>query len=96
MAVNPFDTLLYGIGEAAGYLSIRPTTLRNWVYGSARNQQGDSAGGGTSSPVITAIRPERRHEPSMPFIGLAGAYVLAAFRKAKVPRSSPGKRLHHL
>lgn len=85
MAVSPFDTLLYGIGEAAGYLSIPPTTLRNWVYGSAQHQQGDSAGGGTTSPVITAIRPERRHEPSMPFIGLAEAYVLAAFRKAKVP-----------
>ena len=75
-----FETLLYGIGEAAGYLAIPPTTLRNWVYGSAHQH-----GGGTTSPVVTAISPERRHEPSMPFIGLAEAYVLAAFRKAGVP-----------
>jgi uncharacterized protein (DUF433 family) len=81
VAVNRFETLLYGIGEAAGYLSIPPTTLRNWVYGSDSHQHGD----GAANSVVTAIRPERRHEPSMPFIGLAEAYVLAAFRKAGVP-----------
>jgi uncharacterized protein (DUF433 family) len=84
-AVDPFETLLYGIGEAAGYLSVPTGTLRNWVYGSARHQHGGSGDGGMTSPVVTASRPERRHEPSMPFIGLAEAYVLAAFRKAKVP-----------
>lgn len=84
-AVNRFETLLYGIGEAAGYLSIPPTTLRNWVYGSAQHEHGGGVHAGTTGPVVTATRPERRHEPSMPFIGLAEAYVLAAFRKAKVP-----------
>jgi uncharacterized protein (DUF433 family) len=81
MTVNRFETLLYGIGEAAGYLSIPPTTLRNWVYSPARHAEGGRA----SSPVVTAARPERRDQPSMPFIGLAEAYVLAAFRKAGVP-----------
>ena len=83
MAVNRFETLLYGIGEAAGYLSIPPTTLRNWVYGPVRHGGGE--GGGRAMPVVTAVRPERRNEPSMPFIGLAEAYVLAAFREAGVP-----------
>jgi len=80
LAVNRFETLLYGIGEAAGYLSIPPTTLRNWVYGNPRY-----AARGVTSPVVTAVQPERRSGPSMPFIGLAEAYALAAFRKAGVP-----------
>jgi uncharacterized protein (DUF433 family) len=80
MAVDRFETLLYGFGEAAGYLSIPPTTLRNWVYGNPRY-----AGRGATTPVVTAVRPERRSGPSMPFIGLAEAYALAAFRKAGVP-----------
>ena len=80
MAVDRFETLIYGFGEAAGYLSIPPTTLRNWVYGNPRN-----AGHGATTPVVTAVRPERRNGPSMPFIGLAEAYALAAFRKAGVP-----------
>ena len=83
MGVDRFETLLYGIGEAAGYLSVPPTTLRNWVYGYQRH-----GGGGrstTASPVVTAVQPERRDRPSMPFIGLAEAYALAAFRKAGVP-----------
>jgi uncharacterized protein (DUF433 family) len=79
-AVDRFETLLYGIGEAAGYLSIPPTTLRNWVYGNPRY-----AARGVTSPVVTAVQPERRSGPSMPFIGLAEAYALAAFRKAGVP-----------
>lgn len=80
MAVDRFETLLYGIGEAAGYLSIPPTTLRNWVYGNPRY-----AARGVTSPVVTATQPERRSGPSMPFIGLAEAYALAAFREAGVP-----------
>lgn len=38
-----------------------------------------------ADPVITATRPTLRHDPAMPFIGLAEAYALAAFRHADVP-----------
>jgi uncharacterized protein (DUF433 family) len=83
VGVDRFETLLYGIGEAAGYLSIPPTTLRNWVYGYQRHGGGGRSS--TASPVVTAVQPERRDGPSMPFIGLTEAYALAAFRKAGVP-----------
>jgi uncharacterized protein (DUF433 family) len=83
LSVDRFATLLYGIGEAAGYLSVPPTTLQNWVYGHPR--RGTGARDPTARPMITAEQPERRNEPAMPFIGLAEAYALAAFRKAGVP-----------
>ena len=74
VGVDRFETLLYGIGEAAGYLSIPPTTLRNWVYGYQRHDGGGRSS--TANPVVTAVHPERRDGPSMPFIGLAEAYAL--------------------
>jgi hypothetical protein len=83
MAVNRFETLLYGIGEAAGYLYVPPTTLRNWVNGYPH--RGGAGRGPVARPVVTAVQPERRNGPSLPFIGLAEAYALAAFRKAGVP-----------
>jgi hypothetical protein len=43
MSADRFATLLYGIGEAAGYLSGPPTTLQNWVYG--QPQRGTWPGG---------------------------------------------------
>src|SRR5215469_2249252 len=75
MAVDRFETLLYGIGEAASYLYVPPTTLRNWVYGYPR--QGGGGRDGAARPVVTAVQPERRNAPSMPFIGLAEGYALA-------------------
>lgn len=83
MSIDRFATLLYGIGEAAGYLSVPPSTLTSWAYGYERHAHGH--GSARAMPVITAVRPTRRDEPAMPFIGLAEAYALAAFRKAGVP-----------
>lgn len=40
---------------------------------------------GPERPVVTAVRPERPGDPAVPFIGLAEAYALAAFRHAGVP-----------
>ena len=83
MAVDRFVTLLYSIGEAARYLAVPSSTLTNWAYGYHRSR---SDGGKVSAvPVITAVHPARRHDPAMPFIGLAEAYALAAFRQAGVP-----------
>jgi hypothetical protein len=81
--VDRFDTPLYGIGEAAGYLTIPSSTLSTWAYGYERRRPG--AGLVTADPVITAIRPAHRHEAAVPFIGFAEAYALAAFRQAGLP-----------
>lgn len=83
MSVDRFSTPLYGIGEAAAYLDVPPSTLATWAYGYERQRPG--AGVMIGRPVITAIRPPHRHEAAVPFIGLAEAYALAAFRQARVP-----------
>lgn len=83
MSVDRFSTPLYGIGEAAAYLDVPPSTLATWAYGYERQRPG--AGVMIGRPVITAIRPRHRHEAAVPFIGLAEAYALAAFRQARVP-----------
>jgi uncharacterized protein (DUF433 family) len=83
MSVDRFVTPLYGLGEAAGYLAVPPSTLVTWAYGYERRQPG--IGVVVAKPVITAVRPARRHDASVPFIGLAEAYALAAFRQAGVP-----------
>jgi uncharacterized protein (DUF433 family) len=38
-----------------------------------------------AQPIVTAVRTERPGDPAIPFIGLAEAYALAAFRHAGVP-----------
>lgn len=83
MSVDRFATLLYGIGEAAGYLSVPPSTMTSWAYGYERQRPG--ARMIQAQPIITAVRPQRPGEPAVPFIGLAEAYALAAFRSAGVP-----------
>jgi uncharacterized protein (DUF433 family) len=86
VAVDRFATLLYGIGEAAAYLAVPPSTLATWAYGYERRRIGDSgAGNFRAKPVVTAVRPDQRDDPAVPFIGLAEAYALAAFRNAGVP-----------
>ena len=83
MSVDRFETPLYGLGEAAGYLAVPPSTFATWAYGYQRRRAGD--GVIVARPVITAVRPAHRHEAAVPFIGLAEAYALAAFRQAGVP-----------
>ena len=41
MRVDRFGTLLYGIGEAAGYLALPPSTLTTWAYGYDRDARAD-------------------------------------------------------
>lgn len=83
MSVDRFATPLYGVAEAAEYLAVPLSTLTTWAYGYERRRSG--AGLVVGRPVITAVHPARRHEAALPFIGLAEAYALAAFRQAGVP-----------
>jgi hypothetical protein len=82
VSVDRFGTLLYGIGEAAEYLSVPSSTLTTWAY---ERRRGAGVRPFQAEPIITAVRPEHRSDPAVPFIGLAEAYTLAAFRKAGVP-----------
>jgi hypothetical protein len=83
VSLDRFATLLYGIGEAAGYLAVPPSTLFTWAYGDERRRPGTRTF--RAEPIITAVRPRRPGDPAVPFIGLAEAYALAAFRSARVP-----------
>jgi uncharacterized protein (DUF433 family) len=83
VSVDRFGTPLYGIGEAAHYLAVPSSTLTSWAFGYERPRP--DGGVARARPIITAVRPARREEPAVPFIGLAEAYALAAFRHAGVP-----------
>lgn len=78
-----FDVALYNVGEASHYLRLSPSTLRTWVDGYSRGPASDGVIGG--APVITAWQAKSNGGPRLPFIGLAEAYVLNAFRRAGVP-----------
>ncbi len=63
---------IFTLREAAGYLDVPKSTIHAW----ARPATGD--------PLITVF-PRRGAQATVPFIGFAEAYVLAAFRRAGVP-----------
>lgn len=65
---------LYTIAEAAQYVGLPYSTLQSWV-----NPSGDK------EPLVTSLA-RRGYEASIPFIGLAEAFVLQAARGAGVPR----------
>jgi uncharacterized protein (DUF433 family) len=77
----PYTAPLYKKAEAARIIDVPASTLRNWA--------GKLAAGGelpvTRNPLITVTQPRTPRGPTIPFIGLTEAYVLAAFREAGVP-----------
>lgn len=78
-----FDVPLYTVADAARIVDVHPSTLATWAKGYRRNPpDGRSVAG---PPIITATAPERRGEPTIPFVGLAEALVLAAVRRIGVP-----------
>ncbi len=66
-----FRTPLYTISEAARYLGMPASTLKYWAHGR-----------GDIPPIVTTAAAERRGEPVLPFIGLAEAFVVVAFRRS--------------
>ena len=64
---------VFTLRETAGYLAVPKSTVHMWA-----RPPGDR------TPLITAF-PRRGREATVPFIGFAEAYVLAAFRRAGVP-----------
>ena len=77
-----FDVPLYSVAEAASYLTLPPSTLGTWADGYAAGRPGHIVEG---APVVTAFERTRPGTPRLPFVGLAEAYVLVAFRRAGVP-----------
>jgi len=64
---------VFTLRETAGLLAVPKSTIHDW----ARPSEG-------RTPLITAF-PRRGREATVPFVGFAEAYVLAAFRRAGVP-----------
>jgi uncharacterized protein (DUF433 family) len=71
-----FTSPLYSQAEAARYVDMPPTTLRDWAH-PARGRGGRS--------MVTSLRPTAPGQPTVPFIGLAEAMFLSALRRAGVP-----------
>ncbi len=81
-STDRFSTPLYTVSEAARYLLVSPSTLGTWADGYVRGRPDRPIQG---APVVTALPRTRPGYPRLPFVGLAEAYVLNAFRKAGVP-----------
>lgn len=76
-----FELPLYTYSEGARFLGVPTTTFANWAKGYVRRQPGRPPSIGEA--IITSA-PAKAGDPSIPFIGLAEAMVLAAFRRAGV------------
>jgi uncharacterized protein (DUF433 family) len=66
---------LYRKAEAARIIDVPPSTLRNWAGRPSAGYEG----------LITVAQPATPRGPTVPFVGLTEAYVLASFRQAGVP-----------
>ncbi len=77
-----FETPLYTAAEAARIVGVPATTLQSWAKGYVRRFDTRTV---TGDPVISAFHPGRAGGPTIPFVGLAEALVLAAMRRSHVP-----------
>ena len=78
-----FDVALYTVADAARIVDVHPSTLATWAKGYQRHPRGGRPVVGP--PIITAAAADRLGEPTIPFVGLAEALVLAAVRRIGVP-----------
>jgi uncharacterized protein (DUF433 family) len=78
-----FDTPLYTAADAARAVGVSPATLVNWAKGYVRRRPGKPDVKG--APVVTSLPPAGPHQPTIPFVGLSEALVLAAVRRSGVP-----------
>ncbi|HEU5156179.1 MAG TPA: DUF433 domain-containing protein [Streptosporangiaceae bacterium] len=74
---------LYRKAEAARIIAVPSTTFRNWAVGYAFKRLDGSEV--VSQPIVTTVQPATPQGLSVPFIGLAEAYIVAAFKQAGVP-----------
>ncbi len=81
-----FTVPLYTLGEASTYLRVPQATLRTWADGYEQLRHDRAVDRRVSAqPVITSLEASQRGHARLPFIGIAEAYVLNAFRRSGVP-----------
>ena len=81
---DPHYTMpIYHKAEAAHIIAVPAQTFRNWSVGYACKRLDGSQV--VSAPIVTTLEPVRPHGVSVPFVGLAEAYIIAAFTKAGLP-----------
>src|SRR5713226_5258384 len=90
-----YTTPLYKKVEAARILDVPTSTLRNWAGGSVFSGDASTACTGRDK-LITVATPATPRGPTIPFIGLTEAYVLASFRGAGVPMQRIRPAIHRL
>lgn len=73
---------LYTVAQAARILGVKSTTFDTWVNGYERHPAGRKPVYG--APMVTRL-PVAARGPSVPFVGLAEGYFLAAMRQSGVP-----------
>lgn len=78
-----FDVPLYTLTEAARYLVVPRSTLETWANGYERRPASRPVVKG--DPIITSLAQPTHGYAQLPFVGVAEAYVLNAFRRAGVP-----------
>ncbi|MBX9919279.1 Rv2018 family toxin-antitoxin system antitoxin [Mycolicibacterium frederiksbergense] len=78
-----FDVPLYTLTDASHHLVVPRSTLETWAFGYERRPKEKAVVKGQS--IITAVPQTLRRGPQLPFVGVAEAYVLNAFRRAGVP-----------
>jgi uncharacterized protein (DUF433 family) len=78
-----FDVPLYTLTEASRYLVVPRSTVETWADGYERRPKTRPVVKG--EPIITALPQGHYGYPRLPFVGIAEAYVLNAFRRAGVP-----------
>ncbi|MGH3754576.1 MAG: hypothetical protein ACRDRP_18125 [Pseudonocardiaceae bacterium] len=72
---------LYSVAGAARHLDVPASTFRTWAHGYRNHPRGRPPVAG--EPIVTTVPADSG--VSIPFIGLAEAYALAAIRGAGVP-----------
>lgn len=77
-----FEVPLYTVTDAARIVDVPVSTLSTWVQGYTRRfpDRPDVIG----DPIIKYMKPEGPRRPSIPFVGLTEATVLAAIRRSGV------------
>lgn len=75
-----YVTPLYTKGQAADLIGVPRQSFRNWAVGYAYKRMDGVVV--AAEPLVTTAGS---YGPTVPFVGLAEAYMLAAFRSAKVP-----------
>jgi uncharacterized protein (DUF433 family) len=78
-----FDLPLYSLTEASRYLIVPRPTLTTWIEGYERRPS--SGAPVKKGPIVTALPVRGQGQARLPFVGIAEAYVLNAFRRAGVP-----------